>query len=192
MTYRYTFDEERMRRMRGYGALACVLMLAACSVAPVRKPPPKTDVSYEAVADKHLKHYHLEPAQTPQMPAQYPDNPAPVYPPALVSQGMPPVDVTALLIVDAQGRVTAVRIDAEATDDATRKAFDDAVRTAALQWRFIPLRIATWETDAQGNEHRVRADPKPFSQIYRFHFEVQDGQPVVRAGAPVASSSGQR
>lgn len=88
---------------------------------------------------------------------------------------MPPVEVSALLIVDAVGHVRQVRIASEATDDAAQRPFDAAVRAATLTWRFEPLRMAQWVTDAAGNERRVSITPKPFSQVYRFRFDVHDG-----------------
>jgi TonB family protein len=115
-----------------------------------------------------------------------------VYPADLVAANLPPVTVTALLIVDARGRVKEVRIARQATDDALHLRFDDAVRKAAMAWRFAPMRIADWVEDAQGNERRVSADPKPFSQTYRFRFDVKDGKPRVLGGVPASGQPPQR
>ncbi|GAB3023152.1 MULTISPECIES: TonB family protein [Oleiagrimonas] len=168
--------------------LGVASVLAACSTSQPRplpqKPAAHGQVRYEAVVDKHLKHYTLSSGQTTVAPAQRPDNPAPVYPASLVARKLPPVQVSALLIVDAEGRVEDVRIASEASDDPEQREFDAAVRAAAMQWRFTPLRIATWVEDAQGNSHRETAAAKPFSQRYRFQFEIRDGKPVVSAGAP--------
>lgn len=166
-----------------------LLLLAGCAAtqpmpAPPNPPAKKAHVAYRAVADKHLKHYRIDPSQSTISPEPRADNPAPIYPADLVRAGLPPVTVTALLIVDAQGRVKAVRIAPRAPAGATQRRFDAAVRKATLQWRFAPLRIADWVTDAQGNERRVSADPKPFSQTYRFQFEVKDGQPQVSGAVP--------
>lgn len=162
-------------------------ILAGC-VRPVPPPrpepaPPRTQVRYQAVADKHLKHYRLAPSQSAISPDPQPDNPVPDYPPGLVSSGLPPVTVTALLVVDARGLVQDVRIAGEATDDAVQRRFDSAVREATRHWRFTPMRIANWVEDAAGNAHRVSADPRPFSQVYRFRFAIRDGKPQV-SGAP--------
>lgn len=161
-------------------------MLAGCApVRPPSPPPPRprAQVNYQAVADKHLKHYSIAPSQTFIAPDPQPDNPAPAYPPDLVARALPPVEVTALLIVDEQGRVREVRIASEAMDGPLQRRFDAAVRAATLRWRFAPMRIANWVTDANGDERRVGSTPKPFSQAYRFRFEVHDGKPRV-SGAP--------
>ncbi len=162
-------------------------MLAGCAAPrPTPVPPPalKARVNYAAVPDKHLKHYSIAPSQTFIAPDPRPDNPAPAYPPDLVARGLPPVEVTALLIVDAEGRVREVRIVSESGDGPLQRRFDAAVRAAALHWHFAPLRIANWVTDANGDERRVGSTAKPFSQAYRFRFEVHDGKPRVIGAAP--------
>ena len=162
-------------------------LLAGCAPprpVPPASPAPTTRVDYKAVADKHLKHYSIAPSQTFIAPDPRPDNPPPAYPPDLVKRDLPPLDVSALLIVDKRGRVREARIASEATDDAVRKRFDEAVRAATLQWRFAPFRIANWVTDANGDERRVGSTPKPFSQAYRFRFEVHDGKPRVSGALP--------
>ena len=42
-----------------------------------------------------------------RQPVALPDNPAPVYPPALLVRALPPVSVTVNLRVDADGRIFA-------------------------------------------------------------------------------------
>lgn len=171
---------------------AAMLLLAAvmggCTPPRPAPPPPRAQarVQYRAVPDKHLKHYDIAPSQTSIAPDPRPDNPAPAYPPDLVSRGLPPVEVRALLVVDATGRVRQVRIAGEASDGPLQRRFDAAVRAATLRWRFAPFRIANWVTDASGGEHRVSSDPKPFSQTYAFRFEVHDGKPRVRGGVTPA------
>jgi hypothetical protein len=143
-------------------------------------------VNYQAVADTHLKHYTIAPSQTVIAPDPSPRNPVPVYPLELVAKGLPPVAVSALLIVDGEGRVRDVRIASQATDDALHRRFDAAVRAATLHWRFAPLRIANWVTDAHGDEYREGSTARPFSQAYRFRFEVHDGKPRVSGALPAA------
>lgn len=161
-------------------------VLAGCATPrPAPSPPPalRTRVNYRAVPDKHLKHYRIAPSQTFITPDPRPDNPPPAYPADLVARSLPPVEVDALLIVDKQGRVREVRIASEATDSPVQRRFDAAVRAAALHWRFAPFRIANWVTEPDGDARRVGSTPKPFSQAYRFRFEVHDGKPRV-SGAP--------
>jgi len=179
---------ESIRRAACHGPWLLAGVLAGCAAPrPAPAPPPALHarVNYQAVADKHLKHYRIAPSQTFIAPDPRPDNPPPAYPPDLVARGLPPVEVTALLIVDAQGRVREVRIAGEDADGPTQKRFDAAVRAAALHWRFAPFRIADWVTDANGDERRVDSTPKPFSQAYRFRFEVHDGKPQVSGAPPV-------
>lgn len=89
----------------------------------------------------------------------------------------------ALLIVDAQGAVGEVRVTDEAQADASRHAFIDAVRTAALQWQFTPLQINRWAADADGNSHVVDSGTRPFSLTYVFRFECHAGESTVSAAA---------
>lgn len=185
--------EEDLRTRRSslricFGAtLALAVLLAGCAPPrPTRPPAPQTRVNYRAVPDKHLRHYAIAPSQTLIAPDPRPDNPAPAYPPDLVARDLPPVEVRALLVVDATGRVRLVRIASEATDGPVQRRFDAAVRAATLRWRFAPLRIANWVTDANGDEHRASSDPRPFSQSYAFRFEVHDGKPQVRGVLPAA------
>lgn len=170
--------------------------IAGCQPATRPVPPaaveaPRADVSYRPVANDDAPRYTLDDTQTAVLPEQGRANAAPVYPPQLVALQLPPVEVRATLVVDAQGRVSDVRIGAAATVDAHRRAFDDAVRTTTRQWTFTPLRIYRWIEDADGGTHRGEGAAQPFSQAYVFRFELRDGKPTVSAGhmPPPARSS---
>lgn len=160
--------------------LLVLASLSACASLPPPPPPaPNTDVQYHAVADKHAKHYQLTPAETAVSPTMHRDNDSPVYPPMLIARRLPPVSVRVKLIVDAQGQVTGVRFTDADHADAVRKAFEQAVRKATLQWTFAPLLIQHWKEMPDGGQKVVKSEPKPFSQDYVFRFSLVNGKPVV-------------
>lgn len=169
--------------------IALALLVGGCA-RPVRPPapvtpPPSGRVSYRAVADKRIRHYRMSEDQDWSQPQQSRHNRAPAYPPALLARHLPPVTVTALLVVDAQGRVSDVRFPATVADDDASRAFRQAVREATSQWTFTPLRRSFWKTLPDGSEVRVgQQQPMPFSQRYAFRFAVHDGKPVVSAALP--------
>lgn len=161
--------------------LFAVAALAGCASVPppAPAPAPRTDVRYHAVDNKDAKHYTLTPSETAVSPTVGRDNDPPVYPSALVARHLPPVDVRARLVVDRKGKVTSVRFADADHADATRRAFEQAVRAATLQWTFVPLLIQHWAATPDGGQKVVKSDPMPFSQDYVFRFELVDGKPVV-------------
>lgn len=173
------------------------LVVAGCQPAtrpapPAPEPAPRADVSYRPVADGDTPRYELDDTQTALLPEQGRANPVPAYPPQLVALRLPPVEVRAMLVVDAQGRVSDVRIPSSAAD-ASGRAFDEAVRTATRQWTFTPLRIYRWVEDADGGTHRDEGAARPFSQAYVFRFELRNGKPMVSAGTlPTAAAAASR
>ena len=173
------------RPLLGWALAAIATVLAGCATAPApapARPSPQGDTSYRAVAKDGMQHYQLAMGEisTGAVPSAHA---APIYPPALLSSGLPPVDVEVLLIVGAEGKVSEVRIADEAQVDPQGRLFADAVRAAAMQWTFEPLLISRWAADANGNEHRVDSDARPFSAAYVFRFAWKDGKPVTDASA---------
>ena len=112
---------------------------------------------------------------------------APIYPIDRLAACPPPQEVQALLIVDRTGKVSEVRVVDEAQADANRHPFIAAVRVAALQWQFDPLRVSHWVADADGNSHVVYDETKPFSLGYVFRFACHAGQPSVSTEASRAT-----
>ena len=169
---------------RGWPVGVAAAMLAACATTPTAGPHATTegDTSYRADAKGDLKHYELALGEvsTGAVPAEHP---APAYPPSLLDQRLPPLEVAARLVVDGQGKVSEVRIEGEAQADARTRLFDEAVRAAAMQWTFEPLRISQWAADADGNTHEVGSQRRPFSLDYVFRFAWRDGRPVADASA---------
>jgi hypothetical protein len=176
-----------MRGGRRSGALAllplAIALLCSChSAQRPLAPPPRTHVDYHAVADASLSHYQESMHTGVISPTDVPSNLAPVYPASLVAKRLPPVEIRALLIVGADGRVHEVRIVPMA-EGQEHAAFVLAVVAATMSWRFEPLRITRWEDLPDGGMKRVADTPAPFSQTYLFRFEIKDGKPVVSTGA---------
>lgn len=171
-------------------AIVLGALLEACAATPPRPapPPPRTHVSYHAVADKHARHYRMTAMQSIGSPLPAVHNRAPVYPPSLVARHLPPTTVRVLLIVNASGHVSEVRFAPVHTNDPVRGAFRRAVRAAVGQWRFEPLTINQWVAEPDGSQRVVRSTPKPFSQDYVFTFRLVDGKPVVGSGVVPATA----
>lgn len=168
--------------MRRWWVLCGMLVLAGCASVgqPVTPPPRETAVSYREVLPPGQVRYQLalgEVAVQPVIEA----NPAPIYPPELIAQALPPMEFTAQVIVNAQGTVDDVRVAGASGEPAAR--FAAAIQQSVRQWRFSPLTITHWAADAEGNQHQVGSESKPFSQSYVFHFECRDGRPVVSSVA---------
>lgn len=163
-----------------------IAILAGCASvpSPAPEPVPRTDVRYHAVDNENTRHYVLTSSETAVSPTVGRDNDPPVYPPALVARRLPPVDVRAELIVDRKGEVTDVRFADADRADATRRIFEQAVRTATLQWTFVPLLIQHWKAMPDGGEKVVKSEPMPFSQDYVFRFALVNGKPVVSNATP--------
>lgn len=99
------------------------------------------------------------------------------------------MEVRALLIVSAAGKVDDVRVEEPA--DADRRLYIDAVKTAAMQWSFLPLKVERWAADANGESHIVDSETRPFSSSYDFRFECHAGAAHVTTGdAPSATGHG--
>jgi hypothetical protein len=168
---------------RGLPLLLGVVLAGCASVQQTvpAKPATEADTSYRSVAKDDLQHYQLALGQvsTGAVPSSHP---APDYPAGLLDQRLPPQEVEARLIVDEQGKVSEVRIADEERADAQTRLFDNAVRAAAMQWAFEPLRISQWAADANGNSHEVSSEKRAFSLDYVFRFAWKDGKPVTDTG----------
>lgn len=170
----------------GSALAIAALLLAGCASSPSATPAPPLPVgetSYQAVAKDGIQHYQLALGEI-STGAAASHHPAPVYPPELLPARLPAQEVEALLVVDTEGKVSEVRIAEEAQADPQRRLFAQAVRAAAEQWTFEPLRISRWASDANGNTHEVDREARPFSMTYVFHFAWKDGQPMTDVSAP--------
>lgn len=169
------------------GAVAAVSGCASAPSSGPEKPTTRGETSYRSVAKDDTRHYQLALGEISTGAVPW-DHAAPVYPPTLLDQRLPPRDIAAQLIVNEQGKVSEVRIADEAQADANTRLFDEAVRAAAMQWTFEPLRVSQWASDANGNTHEVSSEARPFSLDYVFHFAWKDGKPVADASAPAGAS----
>lgn len=178
------FARHRAGWSRGLPLVLGIVLAGCASVQQTvpAKPATEADTSYRSVAKDDMQHYQLALGQVSTGAVLW-DHPAPVYPDALLDQRLPPQEVEARLIVNEAGKVAEVRIADEAQADARTRLFDDAVRAAAMQWAFEPLRISQWASDANGNTHEVSSEERPFSLDYVFRFAWKDGKPVTDAGA---------
>ncbi|RAO74700.1 hypothetical protein CA260_19785 [Dyella jiangningensis] len=111
------------------------------------------------------------------------EQPVPVYPPSLQVLHMPPQDIEARLVVDAQGKVGEVRVKDEAQADPSHRQFIEAVRAAAMRWTFVPWRTQQWAADANGDAHSVGDHAQPFEVGYLFRFAMNGDAPVVEVRA---------
>jgi hypothetical protein len=174
-----------------YRAIAIAgLALLACACTQPRKPapaPPATRVAYRAAVEPGTPRYEEPDDVSTSLPQPF-DNAPPIYPPTMIALHLPLVTVKAKVIVDADGRVSEVRIVAADASMPRPPEFDAAVRDAVLQWGYMPLTFTRWEEvkDAQGNvvdSRPASIEKKPFSLDYEFRFELRDGRPVVEGAA---------
>jgi hypothetical protein len=180
-----THDDGWARHRAVLALTALGMALAGCASQPPQaalKPTTEGDTSYRAVYKDDTKHYQLALGQVSTGAVPW-EHPAPVYPEALLAERLPAQEVQAQLIVNEQGKVAEVRMADEAQADPATRLFDEAVRTAAMQWTFEPLRISQWAADANGNTHEVGSEARPFSADYVFLFAWKDGKPVADASA---------
>lgn len=161
---------------------ACALWLVGCATVPpatIPQPPAKGDASWRAVEAPGLGYYQRAPGEV-SMGASISRRVNPIYPATQLGACPPPVEITALLIVDAHGEVTEMRVLAT-SPRGVNAGFADAARMAALQWRFEPLVMTHRPADAADNSHQLDSAAQPFSGAYVFHFECHAGQGAASA-----------
>lgn len=170
-----------MVRFAHIGSLGVsVALLAGCAGQRVVPPPShEGESSFRALPDTHMTHYQLALGAVSGGAVPL-DHPAPTYPPSQLITCPPQIRLRALLIVGTDGKVNDVRVDNAA---GVAPAFAAAVRAAAGQWRFVPLSISRWASDANGNSHLVESVLKPFSLPYEFSFSCHDGKPQTSTSA---------
>lgn len=151
--------------------------LVACSTTrTVVKPNPQPKTSYEMLVPKGVLRYTLEPGETAVQPVPE-KQVAPIYPVSLVRAGAAPVTVVAQLVMDKNGRVEGVYPVSDTATAPDRALFEAAVKNAATQWTFSPLRFQ--HMLPEGSPYPYVMVSKPFSLWYVFHFKVVNGKPLV-------------
>jgi len=164
--------------------LAGLFTLVGC-VQPTKpgSAPPQTNVRYSAHVDPGTPRYEEKENEVSNRPLPL-EHPPPAYPQAAMALGLPRVEVSVKIVIDAEGKVSDVRIVPPENTTVHPPVFDEAVREALSRWRFIPLTFTSWEDvkDDRGNvvdARQVRSERRPFSLDYDFFFELQNGKPVV-------------
>lgn len=174
--------EQRMVRLFRIASLGVLVTLAACShVQPQPSTPAQGDATWHAVIPEGTTRYQLAMGEVSSGAAPE-HRVSPVYPATLLARCPPPEEVRALFIVSAAGKVDDVRIDDEATAGAERRLYIAAVKAAAIQWSFLPLKVERWAAAANGESHVVDSQTRPFSLAYDFHFECYGGAARVTTG----------
>lgn len=159
-------------------ASVTLMLLSACSTTrTIVKPNPQPKTSYEMMHPMGAPQY----AYPGHEQVVYPKPEklvAPIYPPGLVRPGAAAVTVMAQLVMDEEGRVIGVYPSSGTKRDPSRALFEAAVRKAAMQWSFSPLRyVHVCFGNCPDGPYQVIA--KPFSLWYLFEFRVVDGKPIV-------------
>jgi hypothetical protein len=185
-----------MERIRAaaLGCAASLLVGCAATRPDSAAAPAQGDTTWHAVVPEGTRRYELALGEV-SSGAALAHRVAPVYPPALLAACPPRVEVRALLVVDAAGKVDEVRFDeariAEDGAAAGRRPYIEAVQAAAKQWIFVPLQVERWAADASGESHVVDRQARPFSLAYDFHFECHGGAAAVTTDdVPSAAAHG--
>jgi hypothetical protein len=166
--------------------MAAWILAAGCATQQQTPAPPATgNASWRIKETQGTKHYKLAIGAV-SSGATWVQRVTPVYPPDQLATCPPPQEVEALLIVDKAGKVSEVRVADETQADASRRQFIAAVRVAALQWDFAPLKVDHWAADADGNSHVVDSEMLPFSLTYVFRFECHAGKALITTGTSAA------
>lgn len=179
-----TLDARRGIRVAALALLS--LSLVACASNSDRKEAPKPvgDVQARVVATKGVERYEESENVTYLPPVPATDNPAPAYPPELLSLRLPPTTVSVRIVVDESGVVTRVDpIDVAGTP--AESAFLASIEDACRRWKFSPLIQGILDVEKQADGSiailEAREKPLPFHLDYAFLFTQNDGQPTVSA-----------
>lgn len=177
--------------------------LTACQSPPERdKHPSPTPSNLGAVSGNVLnapaaQRYQPAPQERYEQPTPDPDNPAPIYPVALLADALPPVVVRVRVIVGTGGSVQ--QVEPIAQEGSQSPTFFEATRHAVMQWFFLPLvRIRPSQAfstlvDDRGTEVLYQGDATalPFHLDYEFVFRQEQGKGQVDSRAdttaPVSS-----
>jgi hypothetical protein len=171
-------------------SIAAWLMIAGCSSQQSKPstPPATGDASWREENPPGTSHYTMEVGGTVSGGKPI-DRATPVYPVDQLATCPAAQEVTALLIVDKTGEVSEVRVADETQSVASRREFVAAVRKAALQWKFSPLKMDHWDAAPDGKGLLDVSETKPFSLTYAFHFECHAGNAAVTNGTLIAPHS---
>lgn len=164
------------RCLAGLGALA---LLAGCATAPRPQPRPQPvgSAAYQALpGNAKTRRYVIGPSQKAKG-AGIERFSNPVYPQALLTFRLPPVDIVVRLVIDRDGRVQRVLPypPSQLETIPHGAAFMAAIEGCTAQWQYSPLTIT--QVTMVGGKATRSTQTLPFSLDYAFHFEVHDGKP---------------
>jgi hypothetical protein len=100
----------------------------------------------------------------------------PEYPADLLQYDLPPLNLTAQIVVGADGKVQRVIFPPGDVFPHLNR-FQSAVEKAVLGWSYRPLTF-TRTLQSSGHKPLIVATSRPFSLWYNFHFEVVAGQGI--------------
>ncbi|HWU76513.1 MAG TPA: hypothetical protein VN043_08405 [Rhodanobacter sp.] len=166
-----------MKVLRCLSSPGCLLLLVGCATQPTAHPRSTGDASWQVEAPAASQRYQLA-AGAIATGANAARTVTPSYPASELAACPPLRQVRALLIVDGTGTVAEVRIADGLQADKLLKPFNQAVRDAALQWRFNPLQVQHPGFDAQ-HDPVVVSEVRPFSMSYVFRFTCHAGKATV-------------
>lgn len=154
------------------------IALTACHTLDQQagKPHPNGEVNHERVTRDDVDRYQLSQGETAHA-ATITHHVDPDHPAHLLNRDLPSVNVTAQLVITANGDVGNMYIDDYIGQARFRPAFTNAVKEVATQWHFEPFTITRTVTHGDGSSTQ-KTQAMPVSRWYRFHFDVIDGKPV--------------
>ena len=174
--------------MRLTSLILCAALLAGCATQPqiVNEEPSRAgQVGMNEISGMIPQAARMELADNESflMPLEDDANPMPVYPAALLSQGLAPQAVCVRVGVSGEGSVlsSAPAVAPPSCPEPADPAFFDAVRSAVAGWRYEPaLRCvfpdAKTKDDTVGSCGGYTEIPEAVTLTYRFVFEQKDGR----------------
>ncbi|QHG88030.1 hypothetical protein ACCQ13_15245 [Xanthomonas sp. NCPPB 1638] len=191
-----------MRRALVSGGGVLALLLSGCASQPAveQERSQREDsvdqrmLPVQSAADGTgaIQAYTLSPTQRFRMPRAVRSDP-PTLPPDWSQQTLAPTTVCVQVILTADGAVQ--RVDPLSDRDECSKGqlpehadLLQAVRTAVMQWQFVPAAMCTYTpgatppADLDDCTGAARVEPVPVTLPFAFTFEVRQGKASVRSG----------
>jgi hypothetical protein len=150
--------------------------LNACHGArEISTPEARGLADYKAVVPFSAPRYEVKPDERVSQPELEKRGP-PDYPADLLQYALPPLNLTAQVVVGADGKVQRVIFPSGDVFPHLSR-FQLAVEKAVLAWSYRPL---TFTRTLQSSDRKpvIVTTSRPFSLWYNFHFEVVAGHGV--------------
>ena len=178
--------------------MVLALVLVACATQQALKGtvPRAGDVAMSIVNPPGEQSYANAGDVQWDLPYQFEENEAPVYPEELLAANLPPMTVRVRLIVDEHGSV----VDSMALSvPSDYPQFFAAVQAAVHDWKFWPLvkwqPVAGTRTNIEFNgwarTYEGTAAALPFHQDYDITFTQKDGKGVITSSGRAPGAAGQ-